>query len=250
MIGLTCWKREDVAPHFGFFGPCSPLADERKPCARHRARIGDRHVGLPPDGSRLREERVLHSQSGQSQLAPVRDGGDLTSARTDPAARSPEPEHRRRQAHLPRRVRQPDQVDTRQTPREASRGSLLRRAAWTRPDAFIPTTDADGHFAGGVRLPHVESTVHGRVAGAPLGRHAPLNPAGLDPFHPFVFLGGTFTRFSDDELLSRYASRRQYVKRVKRAADHLAAKGYISNKDRKALIAAAEDEPLPVSSRG
>ena len=25
MIGLACWKREDVAPDFGFFGPCSPL---------------------------------------------------------------------------------------------------------------------------------------------------------------------------------------------------------------------------------
>ena len=25
MIGLTCWKREDVAPHFGFFGDCAPL---------------------------------------------------------------------------------------------------------------------------------------------------------------------------------------------------------------------------------
>src|SRR5688572_13407489 len=25
MIGLTCWKREDVVPHFGFFGDCSPL---------------------------------------------------------------------------------------------------------------------------------------------------------------------------------------------------------------------------------
>ena len=62
---------------------------------------------------------------------------------------------------------------------------------------------------------------------------------------PFVFLGGTFTRFSDDELLSRYASRRQYVWRVARAVNHLAARGYISNQDRKALIAAAVDEPLP-----
>ena len=42
-----------------------------------------------------------------------------------------------------------------------------------------------------------------------------------------------------------YASRRQYLKRVARAVDHLAAKGYISNQNRRALIAAAEDEPLP-----
>ena len=95
--------------------------------------------------------------------------------------------------------------------REKPPASRYFKGSVDATDAFIPTTDADGHFAGGVRLPHVESTVHGRVAGAPLGRYAPLNPAGLDPFHPFVFLGGTFTRFSDDELLSRYASRRQYV---------------------------------------
>jgi hypothetical protein len=69
----------------------------------------------------------------------------------------------------------------------------------------------------------------------------------LDPFNPFVFISGTFTRFSDEELTARYQSRSQYVKRVKRAADHLAAKGYINNRDRKALIAAAEREPLPVS---
>ena len=108
-------------------------------------------------------------------------------------------------------------------------------------------TDADGHFAGGVRLPHVESMVHRHVAGAPLGRQTPLNPLGLDPFHPFVFLSGTFTRFSDQELLSRYASRHHYVKRVERAADYLAARGYITNEDRQALIAAAGEERLPFS---
>ena len=40
------------------------------------------------------DARVLHSQSGRSQLAPVRDGRDLTSARADPAPRSPQSEHR------------------------------------------------------------------------------------------------------------------------------------------------------------
>jgi hypothetical protein len=111
--------------------------------------------------------------------------------------------------------------------------------------AFIPTVDADGHFAGGVRLPHVESMVRGRVACAPLGRHRPLNPRGLDPFDPFAFVGGAFTRFSDHDLLARYPSRRQYVKRVSRAAGSLAARGYITNRDRRALVTAAELEPLP-----
>jgi hypothetical protein len=56
-------------------------------------------------------------------------------------------------------------------------------------------------------------------------------------------------RFSDDELVDRYRSRDQYEKRVKRAADHLAARGYITNPDRLALIAAAEHEPLPEELR-
>jgi len=60
-----------------------------------------------------------------------------------------------------------------------------------------------------------------------------------------VFLSGTFTRFSDDELLSRYPSRADYVQRVKRAANDLAARRYITQEDRKALIAAAEHELLP-----
>jgi hypothetical protein len=86
------------------------------------------------------------------------------------------------------------------------------------------------------------SAIHGRVAGAPLGRHTPINPLGVGPFE---FIGGTFSPFTDAELLARYASRFQYVRRVRRAADHLAARGYITNDDRKALIAAAKEEQLP-----
>ena len=57
--------------------------------------------------------------------------------------------------------------------------------------------------------------------------------------------GNPFTPFSDHELLARYRSRHQYVKRVERAADHLVAKGYMTYEDRKALVVAAEHEPLP-----
>ena len=146
-----------------------PASDERKPRARHHARVGDRYVGLPSDRARLRKERVLHSQPDQSQLAPVRDGRDLTSSRTDPAARPSEPEHGGREAHLPRRIRQLDQVDARQTPDQPPAARYFRGSV-DATGAFIPMTDADGHFAGGVRLPHVESTVNGHVAGAPLGR--------------------------------------------------------------------------------
>ena len=241
MIGLTCWKREDVAPHFGFLGDCSPLPTSGK----HAPVI------------------VLASESDMVAFHPtVLDFGKNAYFTRNPA----NPNWRQYEmagiAHLPEPIfslRLPNQNTA--DARPIFRAAFDNLTRWTHgryrekppaaryfhgdvdaTDAFIPSLDADGHFAGGVRLPHVASTVHGRVAGAPLGRYAPLNPAGPDPF---VFLGGTFTRFSDDELLSRYASRRQYVWRVARAVNHLAARGYISNQDRKALIAAAVDEPLP-----
>jgi hypothetical protein len=71
----------------------------------------------------------------------------------------------------------------------------------------------------------------------------------LGDFNPFVFISGTFTRFSDDELLDRYRSRERYVGRVRCAADHLAAGGYITHNDQMALIAAAKREPLPEELR-
>jgi hypothetical protein len=55
-----------------------------------------------------------------------------------------------------------------------------------------------------------------------------------------VFLSGTFTRSGDDQLLARYGSPHEYLARVKRAADHLAAAGYITHDDRKALVTGAE----------
>ena len=73
----------------------------------------------------------------------------------------------------------------------------------------------------------------------------PLNAS--VPGNVFVFLSGTFDRFTDADLLARYPTRHGYVKRVKRAAEELDDKGYITRKDRKALIEAAQDEPLYVS---
>ena len=129
--------------------------------------------------------------------------------------------------------------------RESPPPSQYFRGSVDAIDAFVPMTDVDGHFAGDVRLPHVESTMHGPVAGAPLGRHTPLNPLGLDPFNLFVFVSGTFTRFSDDELVDRYESCEQYAEQGQARRYYLAASGYITNTDRMALIAAAKRETLP-----
>jgi hypothetical protein len=244
MIGLACFKREDVAPHFGFFGDCSPL---------------------PANGQHA-PVIVLASETDMVIFHPTvlgfGKGAFFTRNPTDPNWRQYEMAGI---SHLPAPIL-PLGLPNQNTgdARPIFRAALENLARWTRGshresppppryfrgsvdaiDAFVPVTDADGHFAGGVRLPHVESTIHEQVAGAPLGRHTPLNPLGLDPFNLFVFISGTFTRFSNEELLNRYRSRDQYLSRVRRAADHLAASGYITNPDRMALIAAAECEPLP-----
>ena len=242
MIGLACWKRDDVAPHFGFFGPCRPLPTS-----------GDHAPVI-----------MLASETDMLVFHPTVLGfGKSAFFTRNPA----NPNWRQYEmagiSHLPQPIL-PLGLPNQNTAdaRPIFRAAFDNLARWThgeRPpasrhfegsvdatDAFTPVTDADGHFAGGLRLPHVESEVHGRVAGAPLGRYTPLNPLGLDPFHPFVFLSGTFARFTDDALLDRYVSRDQYMKRIKRAADDLAARRYITNSDRIALIAAAGDEPLPV----
>ena len=245
MIGLACWKREDVAPDFGFYGACREL-----PASGNAPVI------------------VLASETDMLVFHPTVLGFGKSAFFTRNAAN---PNWRQYEmagiSHLPGPILPlalPNQntADARPIVRAAfdnltrwTQGNHRHRAPASRyfegnvdaTGAFTPMADGDGHFAGGLRLPHVESEVHGRVAGAPLGHYAPLNPLGLDPFHPFVFLSGTFTKFTGDELVDRYASRHQYVKRVKRAADNLAAKGYITNEDRKALVAIAEAQPLRAS---
>ena len=244
MIGLACWKREDVAPHFGFFGSCRPLptsgnhapvimlASETDMLVFHPAVLGfgkSAFFARNPANPNWRQYEMAGISHLPEPILPL----GLPNQNTADAR----PIFRAAFDNLTRW--------THGTDRQKPPASRYFEGTVDATDAFIPTKDDDGHFVGGVRLPHVASTVHGRVAGAPLGRYAPLNPAGLDPFHPFVFLGGTFSRFSDDELLSRYDSRRQYVRRVTRVVNHLAARGYISNQDRKALVAAAQHEPLP-----
>lgn len=247
MIGLTCWKRDDVAPHFGFLGACGPLPasgnhppvialqSETDMIAFHSSVLGfgkSAYFTRNPANPRWRQ----YEMAGVSHLpAPILPLGlpNQNTADARPIFRAAL-ENLTRWAHGRHPVAPP--------------ASRYFEGTVDATDAFIPTKDGDGHFAGGVRLPHVESKVHRRVAGAPLGRHTPLNPLGQDPFHAFQFLSGTFTRFTDDELDGRYASRHQYVKRVKCASGDLASKRYITQKDRKALIAAARVEALPLDS--
>jgi hypothetical protein len=244
MIGLTCWKREDVAPHFGFFGDCD---------------------ALPTNGSHA-PVIVLASETDMVAFHPT----VLGFGKSAFFIRNPtNPRWRQYEMaavpHLPKPILSVDLPNQNTAdPRPLFRAAFKNLARWTHgphpvkppasryfdgtvdaTGAFIPKTDVDGHFAGGVRLPHVESTMHGHVAGAPAGRHTPLNPLGQNPFHPFQFISGTFTCFSEEEILGRYGTHQQYVKRVQRAADSLAAKRYITLKDKWALIVAAKDVEFP-----
>jgi len=119
---------------------------------------------------------------------------------------------------------------------------------------LVPEVDDDGNALGGLRLPHMAHEVDGRSKGAPLGTYTGLNPAHLDAFlEPpsldtfagvLTSIGGTFTPFGEDELRSRYPDHEAYVERVRRAADHLLAGGYILEADRDAYIREAERHPL------
>ena len=243
MIGLTCWKRNDLDEHFGFFGPCKPLptTGDHAPVivlASETDMVVYPLLGLGESAFFLRNQSNpswrQYEMAGISHLpAPIFpvNRSEQNTADARPVFRAAFA-NLTAWAHGTYRVKPP-----------ASRhfdGSV------DATGAFIAIPDPDGHFAGGVRLPHVRSMVHGYTAGAPLGLHRPLNfPEPGDPSDPFVLIGGTFTRFEDAELRDRYPSRDEYVSRVFLAASSLVLKRYITFEDWEALIAAAKDEPLP-----
>ena len=110
---------------------------------------------------------------------------------------------------------------------------------------LITDVDADGNAIGGLRLPHMEQEVEGMVVGAPLGTYTGLNldvDLEAEPTNIFVFIGGTFEPFSEEELQRRYGDHQTYVSRVIRAADHLLEEGLILDEDRDAYAHAAVRE--------
>ena len=236
MIGFGCWKRDDSLPHFGFLGDCTPLPAQHVPVimlASETDMVVYEMLGIGKSAYFAR--RPADPNWRQYEMAGIAHIPESIVAFGLPnqSSADPRPVFRAAFDNLARWVRS-GKHGPKPPPSRHLEGSLDANGA------FTPTKDADGHFAGGVRLPHVESRVQGRVAGAPLGNYTPLNPSD----NVFFLLGGTFTRFNDQELLARYPTRHGYVKRVKRAADDLADRDYITRKDRRALLKAAEDEPL------
>jgi hypothetical protein len=80
----------------------------------------------------------------------------------------------------------------------------------------------------------------GERAGAPLGVYGGLDPAYLEPFNLFAWLGGTFAPFSAQELSTRYPRQEVYVQLVRNAAAALLAERFVLQEDYEAYLQAAK----------
>jgi len=241
MIGDTCFERNDTPPHYGFFVPCGAFPASHAPVitlisATDMLWPGAFGVVLP--------------------ASFIRNPGDPLWRQYEMGVTS----------HIPRPildlgVPNQDNAEVRPMFRAAVRNLVLWSTFHIPPPAskyyegsvdgsnnFVPVLDADGNWAGGVRMPFVSSTVAGKPAGAPLGVHTPLNFDAAS--NVFGFLGGTFTRFSDAELAARYPTRAKYVKLVAIAATADFLGGYITVDDAAGFIQQALVEPLPIPNHG
>lgn len=93
--------------------------------------------------------------------------------------------------------------------------------------------DSDGNALGGVRLPHMNATDHGREVGAPLGTYEAFE---FNTEDLFIFIGGHFTPFGAARLAALYPSHGAYVQRVAGAAQRLVQRREILAEDGKAFV--------------
>ena len=97
--------------------------------------------------------------------------------------------------------------------------------------------DADGNAKGGVRLPHLATTLaDGKQSGAPLGSYTGI-AWNYQNKNGFFVISGTFTSF---KIKALYPTHETYVAAVTAAAQDLVAKRYILAEDADAYIAEAE----------
>src|SRR2546422_668580 len=100
--------------------------------------------------------------------------------------------------------------------------------------------DADGNAVGGIRLPHVRTTVKGKQIGAPLGlyngRFLATDSSAPRGRRFFLEITGTFTPFSAPTLCERYTDHDGYVDSVARGAAHARKHGWILSADAAAYV--------------
>ena len=103
--------------------------------------------------------------------------------------------------------------------------------------------DAAGNGLGGVRLPHLATSLpRGKDGGAPLGVSNGLNWK-HEQDNYFFFIAGRFEPFPDEKVKELYPTRDVYVDRVKAAAEHLLGMRYIIKSDADAYVAEAQSKP-------
>src|SRR2546422_8315629 len=108
--------------------------------------------------------------------------------------------------------------------------------------------DPAGNAVGGIRLPHVRTTVKGKQIGAPLGSYNGRFLA-TDSSAPrmrrfFLEISGTFTPFSAPTLCKRYTDHDGYVDSVARGAAHALKHGWILSADAAAYVRAAAESDI------
>ena len=125
-------------------------------------------------------------------------------------------------------------VTLREGPPDALRGNPFRPAV----------RDADGNALGGVRLPHLRTTLpDGKVVGAPLGTYNGLDLAFKDT-NFFFLIGGTFVPLEPDRLRTIYPTREAYVAAIDAAVKDLVAKRYLLQEDADAYVDAARQAEI------
>ena len=116
-------------------------------------------------------------------------------------------------------------------------------ASWSGGKIYSTDKNGDGVADGGIRLPHMATTL-GNV-GAPLGWYGGIdyNYAG----GPGIFFanGGTFLPYSDEELAQLYPDKLGYLQKVRNAAYYLVFHRYLLIEDARKIIDEANLVQLP-----
>ena len=98
--------------------------------------------------------------------------------------------------------------------------------------------DADGNAKGGVRLPHMTSTLaNGQKVGAPLGEYAGV---GYVEDNVFFTIAGSFKPFPPEKIKALYPTHAAYTDAVAASANDLVAKRHLLPEDAEAFIRTAE----------
>jgi Alpha/beta hydrolase domain len=222
MIGLVCWERNNTPPGYGDLTPCDAFPNPGRGKMMVLATESDMQIffGVSSRGDGTIPNYIQYELPGVSHLpTAVIDVSSFGATRQNPADVRPFVRGAFRNLK--------DWVKHNVAPPPA----FPMEGAVDAAGNFIPDRDADGNALGGIRLPHMPTTLDpsGLPAGAPLGAYGGIEPAGL-PSNLFLILGGTFDPFSQQQLEKRYPNR-TYELLISRAADHLFDQGYIIEAD-------------------